>query len=107
MEVMNVPFPLLDLLDRMMGTVAPSLLRLTIWAAVGGGLSMWLYALLSAQEKIARISGEAAGARRALAAYDQDFKGLWPLVGRSLSLSLRHLGLAALPALVAGVPLYR
>lgn len=105
MEVMNVPFPLLDLLDGMMGRVAPSLLRLTVWAALGGGLSMGLYALLSAQEKIARISGEAATARRALAAYDQDFNGLWRLVGRSLSLSLRHLGLAAVPALVAGIPL--
>lgn len=102
---MNVPFPLLDLLDAMMGRVAPSFLRLTVWAALGGGLSMGLYALLSAQQKIARISGEAATARRALATYDQDFNGLWRLAGRSVSLSLRHLGLAAVPALVACIPL--
>lgn len=105
MEVMNVPFAVLDLLDGIMERVAPSLLRLIVWAALGGGLSMGLYALLSAQEKIARISGEAATARRELAAYDQDFKGVWRLAGRSVSLSLRHLGLAAVPALVAGLPL--
>ncbi len=105
MDVVNIPFPLLDLLDGMMRRVVPASVCLTVWAAFGGVLSMGLYGLLSAQEKIARISGEAATARRALAAYDQDFKGLWRLAGRSVALSLRHFGLAALPALVACIPL--
>jgi hypothetical protein len=105
MGFVNLPFPLLDLLDGMMQRVVAPSLRLMVWAAFGGVLSMGLYGLLSAQEKIARISGEAARARRALAAYDQEFKGLWRLARRSVALSLRHFGLAGLPALVACIPL--
>lgn len=105
MGILNIPFPLFEQADRLMSEAVAPVIRLALWALVAALLSMGLYWLFSAKHRIARISAQAAAARRDLARYDGDFAGVWPLTTRVLSISLKHLRLTAGPAVVASLPL--
>jgi hypothetical protein len=100
----DIPAPLLTWADMALGHALPDGVRLALWAALAGAASMGLYWLTSPQRKLETARNDAAQARRTLAAYDGAFEGLWPIVGRSLSASFRHLGLALGPAMLGSLP---
>ncbi len=95
--------PLLIRIDEALGFLPP-VVRILLWSAVAGFLSMTVYRLLSRQERMSGIKQEMLALRRRIAAFEGDFEALWPLLRRNLALSMRHLGLSFLPAMVAGLP---
>jgi hypothetical protein len=102
--IFDIPAPLLTWADVALGHVLPDRARLVLWAVLAGTASMALYWLVSPQRKLESARRATAEARQALAAYDGAFDGIWPIMGRSLSTSFRHLGLALGPALVGSLP---
>jgi hypothetical protein len=104
MGLFDLPGPLLDWLDGVLGLVAPPTLRLIVWGLIGGAATMALYWLLSPQRAIAAAKTDAASARRSLDAYDGEFADAWPLIRRVLGQALRQLRLVLWPALVASLP---
>ncbi|UCH73190.1 MAG: hypothetical protein JSU82_12605 [Rhodospirillales bacterium] len=102
--IFDFPAPLLSWADRALDPALPDGARLVLWAVLAGATSMGLYWLSSPQGKLNTAKRDATAARRALADYDGDFDGLWPLMGRSLATSFRHLGLALGPALLGSLP---
>lgn len=104
MGLFDLPAPLFDFVDRLMGAL-PAVLRLTVWAALGAALSMVLYRLISPQRRIAALSAEAQTLRRALNDYDGEFAGAWPLIRSNLGVAGRRLLLVTPPAVIASLPL--
>ena len=102
--IFDIPGPLLTWADLALAQVFPDTARLVFWAVLAGTASMGLYWFASPQRKLEQAKGDVAQARQALAAYDGAFVGVWPVMGRSLSTSFRHLGLALGPALVGSLP---
>jgi len=103
--VFDIAAPLLAYFDALLAPLLSDLSRLAVWAACGSIISMGLYWLFSPQKKIIRLKSEVAAARIAMLKYDGDFSGLLPIVARSLGLSLHHLALVLVPALLASLPL--
>jgi hypothetical protein len=104
MGLLDLPAPLFAVLDELLGSLAPPTLRLMIWGVVAAVLSMGVYWLLSPQARIAQAKADAVAARRALDAYDGEFAGAWPLIGRVLRAAMRQLGLVTWPALLGSLP---
>lgn len=104
MGLLDLPAPLLALLDAGLSGIAPPAVRLAIWGLLGAALSMGLYWLLSPQRRIAEAKAEAMAARRALDAYDGEFAGAWPLIRDMLRLAVRQLALVTGPAVAASLP---
>ena len=102
--LLDIPAPLLDLVDDALAGVLPDTFRLILWGLVAGAGSMGLYWLTSPQKKLEQAKQDSFAARNALAAYEGDFDGIFPLMTRSLSTSFRHLGLAIGPALLGSLP---
>jgi hypothetical protein len=102
--LLDLPAPLFAWLDGFFSSFASPTPRLVLWGVIGAVLSMGAYWLLSPQKRIARAKAEAIAARRALDAYDGEFAGAWPLIGRVLSPALRQLGLVTGPAVLASLP---
>jgi hypothetical protein len=101
---LDLPAPFFAFADRVLGEFLPPWSRLIVWGLAAGFTSTWLYRSFSHQDRIAAVKTEAAQAQAALLAYDGDFNGALPLIGRSLRLSMRHLLLTGGPALAAGLP---
>ncbi len=102
--IFDIPAPLLTWADATLAHMLPEHARLVLWAVLAGAASMGLYWLASPQGKLQQAKLDVAEARKALAAYDGPLKGVWPVMGRSLSTSFRHLGLALGPAIVGSLP---
>lgn len=102
--IFDLPAPLFSLIDATLAVILADTIRLVLWGIVAGAGSMGLYWLTSPQLKLERAKQAASAARRAMSAYDGDFDGIFPLMVRSLSASLRHLGLALGPALLGSLP---
>jgi hypothetical protein len=103
--IFDIAAPLLGYFDALLAPLLSALSRLAVWAACGSIFSMGLYWLFSPQKKIIGLKSEVAAARTAILKYDGDFSGLLPIVARSLRLSLHHLALVLVPALLASLPL--
>lgn len=103
MGLLDLPAPLFEWVDALL-TDVPALLRLLLWGCVGGALSMWLYGVLSPQERIARSKREQLEVRRQLDGFDGELVDAWPMIRRLLALSLGHLGRVIGPALLAALP---
>ena len=83
----------------------PALPRLLIWAAITGAISMALYWLCSAQDKVGAAKERAISARKAMAAYQgTDFDEMMPLAIESLASSLKHFAIVLVPALLSSLP---
>ncbi|MDZ7783914.1 MAG: hypothetical protein U5K56_13595 [Halioglobus sp.] len=104
MGLLDYPAPLFQFVDGLLGFLPP-FLRLTLWSAVAGMLSMLLYGFVSPQKRIAQVKVQLREAQRALAASDESFADLLGEVGKTLGLSFKHLGLVFGPALVSALPL--
>jgi hypothetical protein len=105
MGLFDAPAPLFAWLDALLATVAPPLLRLVLWAALAGLLSMLLYRALSPQRRIARGKTDLAAAQKALDTYDGNLRDAWPLMRHMLATALRQVGRTGGPALLASLPL--
>ena len=104
MGVLDAPAPLFSWLDAQLAGLLPPLLRLLLWGAAAGIVSMLLYRAISPQASIARGKTELQAARRALDGYDGDFEGARPLMHRLLHVALRQVGRTGWPGLLASLP---
>lgn len=100
----DIPAPLFDLIDAALAGFLPDTIRLIIWGVAAGAGSMGLYWLTSPQKKLEQAKQDANAARQAMSSYDGEFDGIFPLMVRSLSTSMRHFGLALGPALLGSLP---
>lgn len=105
MGVFDLASPILSWVDGGLDNVLPPAGRLVAWAVAGSVVSMVLYIQLSPQRRIASLKTETTAVRAIISRYDGDFAGLWPLIGRSLGMSLGQMGLMLGPALVASLPI--
>ena len=83
----------------------PALISVYLWALIAAFLSMKCYARFSNQGALQALKPEQQSARDQLANYDGPFDGLLPLIKQNLSLSLRHMRLTLIPALVGAIPI--
>lgn len=101
--LLDLPAPLFGWIDGLMSSL-PTLLRLALWGALGGTVSMWLYRRVSPQQRIARGREQQLALRRRLDAFDGELTDAWPLIRQLLGSSLRQVGRVTLPAVVASLP---
>lgn len=99
----GIPAPLLDRVDLLLGFL-PAGPRLALWGAAAGAASMWLYALISPQRRIAALKREIVVLRGELEGHREDFSAALPLLMRQVRLSMKHVGIALGPAVLAGLP---
>jgi hypothetical protein len=104
MGLLDLPQPFLTWCDQVMAVGLPAYLRLILWGALGSVLSMGFYRLVSPQRKLSAVKAEIRSLRNSLLGYDGDFAGLWPLMSRSICASLKQVGLALGPAMLASLP---
>jgi hypothetical protein len=104
MGIFDIFSPFFSWFDAILESVLPPIARLIFWGGIASILTMWLYVLFSSQEKLSKIKREAAETKKALNEYDGDFKGAWQLIRQSLRLSLKQIGLALGPTILASLP---
>jgi len=104
MGLFDLPAPVFRLFDALLSPL-PAAARLVVWALIGAALSMWLYKILSPQQKLAETEAAALAARRELNAYDGEFDGAWPLIARVFRTAGSRLWLSLPPAVAASLPL--
>jgi hypothetical protein len=102
--LLDLPAPLLGWLDAQLGSLLPPSVRLLLWGAAAGAVSMLLYRMVSPQAAIAHGKRELLGARRALDEHRGSFDEAQPLLRRLLRLALRQVGRTGWPALLASLP---
>jgi hypothetical protein len=104
MGFFDIPAPLFTALDNLMYGL-PLLPRLLVWATLTAILSMALYWLCSAQDKVGAAKERAITARRKMAGYQgTEFDEMMPLAKESLVASGRHFGIVLWPALLSSLP---
>ena len=104
MGFFDLPAPLFTAIDNLLNGL-PILARLLIWATLTAVLSMALYWLCSAQDKVATAKERAVIARRKMAGYQgTEFDEMMPLAKESLLASFRHFGIVLWPALLSSLP---
>ena len=104
MGILDFPAPVFSFLDQLIAFL-PDAVRLGLWGALGGVLSMVFYSLISPQRRISDVKVALREAQGQLAGSDDSFDELMQLIRKTLSLSLKHLSLVLLPALVSSLPL--
>lgn len=100
--VLNLAYPLLDLIDGLIGAL-PDAARLIFWGFVSGIAAMALYKVLSSQERIKALQAESKALRQQMMATD-DAGEATRLAGANLKLSMRTLGTVTGPAMLSGIP---
>ncbi len=105
MGLFDLPAPVFAWLDSLAATVLSAPLRLMIWGAIGGLISMGLYCLLSSQRRIAEGKRALADARQRLDAFDGEFAEAMPLIRHLLATAFAQVGRVAAPAIVGSLPL--
>jgi len=103
--LLDLPASAFDALDGALAAVLPAALRVMLYAAACGWLSMALYKRWSNQARILEVRAEIARTQAALATHDGAFGDLNKLVLKNLKLTLRQLGMTLRPALLASLPL--
>jgi hypothetical protein len=104
MGLFDLPAPLFTALDSLIGGV-PAYPRLLIWAVITGIISMLLYWLCSAQDKVGAAKQRAIDARKEMAGYEgAEFGEMWPLAKESLAASGKHFIVVLTPAVVSSLP---
>jgi hypothetical protein len=104
MGFFDLPAPLFTALDSLFSGL-PLFPRLLIWAALTGIISMLLYWLCSAQDKVGAAKERAITARKNMAGYTgTEFDEMMPLAKESLVASLKHFIIVLFPALLSSLP---
>ena len=93
MGIFDLPAPVFYFLDEKLSFLS-DFIRLFSWGVFAGVLGIVFYALISPQNTISRVKGALREAQGQLAASDESFGELWQLIKTTLTLSLKHLGLA-------------
>jgi hypothetical protein len=104
MGFLDLPSPILALLDQGMGFVLPASVRLVVWSAVAALVSMWIYGRSSKQERLAELKPELKAIKKDLASYDGPIAGLWTRMGIMFRLTGQQLWLTFLPAVWSSLP---
>lgn len=104
MGVFDLPAPLFELVDHVLGLVLPGVLRLVLWGILAGWLTMVVYRRLSKQDRIQQLKAEQKKQQKIISAFDGKFEELFPVIRHTLSLGLRQLGLSLGPAFLATIP---
>jgi uncharacterized membrane protein (DUF106 family) len=100
--LLNLAYPLFDFIDGLLGFL-PAFLRLVLWAAASGALAMWLYSLMSNQERIKQVQAESRDLRARMKETD-DAGEATQLAMANLKLAMRNLGGVTGPAMLSGIP---
>lgn len=100
----DLPAPLLQWIDDRLTLFIPVPVTVAIWAVLGAIVCLELYRVVSPQERISRLKQEASAAQRRLSAYDGELEGAWPLMKKTLGLSLRRVGVVIPATLAAAFP---
>lgn len=104
MGFLDLPAPVFSAIDGVLD-VLPGYLRLLLWAVITAVISMFLYWLCSAQDKVGVAKERAVNARTKMAAYEgHEFAEMWPLMRESLAASGKHFTVVLGPALLSSVP---
>jgi hypothetical protein len=77
---------------------------LALWGLASGVASMWLYAMISPQRRIAEGKRAQYAARLELDGFDGEFADAWPLIRRLLGSSLGQVRRVLMPAVLASLP---
>jgi len=101
--MINLLFPALNVVDGWLSAL-PLLIRIGLWGALAGTLSMLTYAKLSNQTAITAMKKETRALRTRLMDPKVDSAQLPELLQRNLKLSLLLLGRVLLPTLASTVP---
>lgn len=96
---------LVTAIDALAAGILPPVVRVAAWGLLSAGVSMWIYAALSPQQRMLAMKQVQKDARKALLEHDGDFKELGVLVRADLMLSLKQIGMALLPFLLSLIPL--
>lgn len=104
MGLFDLPAPLFDWIDGALDGLLPPTWRLWLWGLAGGAASMGLYWLLSPQQRIAQHKRELAEAQQALNRFEGEFAEAVPMMKRMLGLAFKQVGIVAIPALIAMLP---
>ena len=104
MGLFDLPAPLFSVIDGVLAMLLPPVLRLAIWGILAGWVTMLVYRLFSAQEKMGALKAAQKAQQKVIAGFDGEFTELLPLIRATLALGFRQLGLALGPALLATVP---
>ncbi|EPC00332.1 hypothetical protein L861_07490 [Litchfieldella anticariensis FP35 = DSM 16096] len=105
MGLLDLPAPLFAWLDQIMAMGLPGAIRLMVWAAIGGAVTLLLYRLLSPQAKIGRAKRAAREARQRLNEFDGELTDAGPLIRHQFVAAFKHIGLVVPSTLVAMLPL--
>jgi hypothetical protein len=97
--------PVWRAVDAALGAVLPPWLRLIVWGATSGVLSMMLYARWSNQQALAALRTELRAAHHKLATFEGPMRELMALTGRTMALSAKQMRLSIGPAFLCFLPL--
>lgn len=102
--MINYVFVPFNALDGILAQWLPAIVRFVFWGLLSGVLALALYALLSNQQKLARIKKEIKSLQRSLLTEDLSAGEFKTLGVRNLVLSLTLLKSVLVPGLVSAVP---
>ena len=104
MGLFDLPAPLYSAIDGSLSFL-PLLSRLLFWSVVTAILSMVLYWLCSAQDKVEAAKQRAIVGRQKMAGYQgTEFGEMWPLAKESLAASGKHFAIVLVPAVLSSLP---
>ncbi len=104
MGLFDLPSPLYSAIDSLLDFL-PLYARLLFWAVVTGIISMVLYWVCSAQDKVEAAKQRALSARRAMASYNgTEMNEMLPLAKESLAASGKHFLIVLGPAVLSSLP---
>lgn len=104
MGLFDFPAPIFSAIDSSLATAVPPVFRLVFWGFLCGWLTMMVYRFFSNQKKIGALKAEQKVQQKNIAEFDGEFAELMPMIGHTLALGFKQLGLALSPALIATVP---
>ncbi|MEJ2704461.1 MAG: hypothetical protein P8Z79_18660 [Sedimentisphaerales bacterium] len=97
-------FPVLNLLDRWLAGLLPLAVRLSIWGALAGSLSMIIYAKLSPQASIRKLKTKIRNLQREMLRLDLKLADFLSLSRENLATSLKLFGTVLGPGLLSALP---
>ena len=104
MGLFDLTSPLLTAVDDQVAAFIPVWPRLLIWGFIAALITMWLFRKLSRQEAIRALKDKVKSNQAKMAAFAGEFGELLPLIGATLKLAFRQLGLSLGPALLSSIP---
>lgn len=97
-------FPTLSTIDGWLACLLPFVLRLMVWGALGGALSILVYAKLSPQASIKGLKKKIRGLQRKMLGLDLEFADFLRLSSENLKTSLRLFAAVLGPGLISVLP---